>query len=737
MLTANPFSLVALWTLVRLLATSAVVGSVALGQADDTSWYQYVRAPSSTTVSPQGIIAQNTTGDVENPEGLIQGDSPTVLSRSSTSGDAPSLIVDFGQNVVGLLTIDFAGATNGSTGYPGIVLAFSETLEFLTNKSDFTRSYNAAGGDQAIVPSWTDQIAVKPDPYTWIDQFGCEYGSQVCSDGLHGFRYVRITLDSLSSDAPYTSSEGNVSISSVELQFVGFLGTPDTFTGWFECSDENLTQWWFDGAYTNEMVTATFLGNDTEPRNADSPSIEGKLVLQDGAKRDRDPYVGDLAVSALTAFLTHDVQEAARNVMEDLIQHQSTDGWIPPASINDYQLQLFDYPLWWVSCAWDYVYYTGNVSYIEAYYANLQLVLNNYYPSNTDNTTSLLVRPDGFGDFAFITRPGSAGYYSALYVLALNRAADLAGLVSGAENDAQTWRERAIAVSAGFVSQLWDASVGAFLDRNCTGAGCDAHAQDGNSLAVLAGVVAANSSEAAASLAYLSSANAYEYGNAFYDAGGNDITGCDGCSERVYAFISYFEMAARFEAGLASSALDQIRRTYGWMAAREPGGTFWEGIGADGTPYEGAYTSMAHGWSTGVVPLLSGYVLGVRPVGPGFAEWAVKPVVVADDDSDISWARGAVPTPSGPIQVSWVLDADTGALNISVDAPSGTSGTVSVPYNATAASGGDQAAQVLLDGQVVWTSTGSVEVSTATAADGYVSVQLEGGANHTVAYQNI
>lgn len=174
---------------------------------------------------------------------------------------------------------------------------------------------------------------MKHEPYKWQDVHGCEYGTQVCSDGLHGFRYVRIWLEALDSDAPYTTSSGSVSISSLELEWSAYLGTADTFTGWFECSDKSLTQWWFDGVHTVDMGTDVFLFNETEPRGASSPTLQGKQVIFDGAKRDRDPYVGDLAVSSRTSYLSHDFPEASINVLEDLALHQRSDGWIPPASM--------------------------------------------------------------------------------------------------------------------------------------------------------------------------------------------------------------------------------------------------------------------------------------------------------------------------------------------------------------------------------------------------------------------
>ena len=51
----------------------------------------------------------------------------------------PTIVVDFGINVVGFPQISFGGA---STNHPGVRLAFSETLEYLTEISDFTRSDN-------------------------------------------------------------------------------------------------------------------------------------------------------------------------------------------------------------------------------------------------------------------------------------------------------------------------------------------------------------------------------------------------------------------------------------------------------------------------------------------------------------------------------------------------------------------------------------------------------------------
>lgn len=110
---------------------------------EDTDWHKYVRSPSTSIVKPKSVLAANITGNVAFPNGLLNGSgSSTVLTRKETDDKIPSIVVDFGQNVVGIVSIKFSGSTNFSEGFPGLKLAFSETQQFLTNISDFTRSDN-------------------------------------------------------------------------------------------------------------------------------------------------------------------------------------------------------------------------------------------------------------------------------------------------------------------------------------------------------------------------------------------------------------------------------------------------------------------------------------------------------------------------------------------------------------------------------------------------------------------
>ncbi len=118
-----------------------------------------------------------------------------------------------------------------------------------------------------------------------------------------------------------------------------------------------------------------------------------------------------------------------------------------------------------------------------------------------------------------------------------------------------------------------------------------------------------------------------------------------------------------------AAMLDRIRGVYGGMV--ENGATsLWEvadtsmmgpglandlGLGRDRErrPYEGddmfaEAGSLCHGWSAVPIWTNMAYILGVRPLTPGFGSFAVEPHTCG-----LPAARGVVPTPHGPIEVRW------------------------------------------------------------------------------------
>jgi alpha-L-rhamnosidase len=110
----------------------------------------------------------------------------------------------------------------------------------------------------------------------------------------------------------------------------------------------------------------------------------------------------------------------------------------------------------------------------------------------------------------------------------------------------------------------------------------------------------------------------------------------------------------------------------GWANILARGGTYtwevWEPSDADGD-------SMSHGWGSNVLVEIQQSLLGVRPTAPGYASFAVSP-----PPSGLDWAGGTVPTPRGPIALSWRRPPSSGgAFVLDVTVPPNASATVALP----------------------------------------------------------
>jgi hypothetical protein len=260
-------------------------------------------------------------------------------------------------------------------------------------------------------------------------------------------------------------------------------------------------------------------------------------------------------------------------------------------------------------------------------------------------------------------------------------ASSIAGWL-GKTASGQAWTARIPGIAAKFSAAFWDKSAGAFKD---TTTGTVDHPQDGNVFAILAGL--ATKKQSLSALNELETKNKYAWGNSIDDNDTWDSPswGSD-AKERVYPFISYFELLARFGLGLDSSAVDLIRREWGYMAAHGPKTTMWETIGPYGGGPVDRHPSYDSGWSSGAAPALTEYVLGVAPATPGF-----KRVQLAPHPADVAWAKGDVPTPHGTIHVFWRYGA-TGDFIETVHTP--VAGTITVPFGGLATIDGRKIASV-------------------------------------------
>jgi hypothetical protein len=171
------------------------------------------------------------------------------------------------------------------------------------------------------------------------------------------------------------------------------------------------------------------------------------------------------------------------------------------------------------------------------------------------------------------------------------------------------------------------------------------------------------------------------------------------------------ELYAHFAADDDVNALNMIRDEWGYMIDSPIGtaSTMWEGYSNTGTltAYPSAYTSLAHGWSTGPTGALTTDVLGVSPTAPAGTAYQVVP-----HPGDLTHVEGALTVASGK-QILVSYDHDTaGDFSLRVDSSTdtGSTGVIAVPTWGSVRT-------VTVNGQVAWNGSAFVGAAGIGSAD--------------------
>jgi alpha-L-rhamnosidase len=476
---------------------------------------------------------------------------------------------------------------------------------------------------------------------------------------------------------------GDQIITSIERQVVSTDRAMGIRTGrvgfWAAAGDE------FDVAHPRVFSAsgATLLDDAFEgdvsldPARWDGPP---QPMLLDGAKRDRALGLADLAIAARAEYLSFGDWDWIGRLLVRIAAQQYADGKLPGGVLGTGAVapedgRLPDYSLWWVLAVADYVQQSADLDKLGELFPHVQAALT--WADRRRQPDGLL--PKGAGEDWYWWAQRGAGpttALNALYAGSLLAAANLADTLHR-DDLRDRYRQQASDVRDAINATLFDAPTGAYVDGDLR----DHHPLDGNALALLFGITGDDSPRASQVLGFLhdqlwTSAGTLvadrEYGSWAQDAA-------------IWPAYVYPEVEARFSLRDDANAIDLVRRTWGNMLAHDPASTFWEFATRDGGIRDGS-TSLAHGWSTGALPALSRWVLGIRPVRPGYADYVVDP-----HPGDLAWACGAVPSPAGPIRIAW--QEDGGSPTLWLDAPEGLSGTFIVPDGPSR--------EVLVDGQTV------------------------------------
>ena len=661
-----------------LLASTTSSGTAVLAAESPAASDPNNFAPASRTVKP--VSVHRTAGTVTTPENLVDGGSARLSGKDSY------VVLDFGKEVGGLVSLGFAGASaNGRQ----IGLAFSETAAFAGVESD--RSSQHFGSDGAIFAAVGGSGA-----YT------------MPKEKLRGgFRYLTLFL----------GTDGWVDVDDVTLQFTPDpdRANPRDYPNYFRSNDDLLNKLWYAGAYT--VQTNTIAPDTGRTRVAPNPGWQnsavigpGTSVLTDGAKRDRTVWPGDLGVALPTAYASLNDTKSSRNALEALYWLQRGDGMLPYAGPEISRLDSTEgdtyvsdtYHLWTLVGTGLYHRYTDDTNWVRWIWPRYVKAMD-FSLAKVDGTGLLNV--SGLLDWGRSFSPGHKITANALLYAALTSGAKLAD-AHGDTAHATTWRERAAAVKTAANAQLWNPATGLYRDVP----GAALHPQDGNSMAIWFGLT--DSPAKNASIVRALTANWTGIGAVTPEAG-----------NLVGTFTGSMELTARLMANDDVDALALMRRAWGFML-NSPNGTnstFWESFKYDGSPYYGnSYMSAAHGWATGPTNALTFFVLGLNPGDATHYDFVPHL-------GDLTHVEGNITTPKGAVHGTW--DYTPGTFTSKLTAPAGTTGRIGVPTY------GSSSVEITVNGATVW-SGGKFQpgagLSGGSADGAYVYLTGAAGGTYTV-----
>lgn len=297
MVPANPIRRLSLLLVASLLhgLTEACWGNTTCNGPADASfpgpWEQNMFSPESRTVFPTKILDSN--GTI-----LSKYPAPAHLDKNGSY-----LIFDFGQEVGGIVSLNYTASGTGSIG-----LAFTEAKNFTGLNSD-----ESNGGS-------TQDGALTFDVETKSKTEGTYTMPLAKMRG--GFRYLTITTTTNSTDF-------NVSIDglSTEITFQPSWPNLRAYGGYFHSSDALLNRIWYACVYTLQTNNIPPTTGRVWPAPSDTWSNDadlgpGQSVLVDGAKRDRAIWAGDLGISIPASLVGLGDFESSRNSLDILFLHQ-------------------------------------------------------------------------------------------------------------------------------------------------------------------------------------------------------------------------------------------------------------------------------------------------------------------------------------------------------------------------------------------------------------------------------
>jgi hypothetical protein len=368
-----------------------------------------------------------------------------------------------------------------------------------------------------------------------------------------------------------------------------FATTWDDDAAAFRCSDQMLNRIWELCRYS--IKATTFAG-----------------VYVDG-DRERIPYEADAYLNQLSHYATdHDFQ-MARDTFDWLMKHPTwPTEWAPH--------MVFMAHADWL--------HTGDTNWVGARFESLKtkLLLDRVRADGLVGSAAKHIKRDDIVDWPAGERDGyvftpANTVVNAFYLSALRRMIELAGALQQ-KTDAAAFATRERAAYKAFQKTFFDERRGVYRD----GEGTDHAALHANAFPLAFGLVPAENR-----------------------AGVLRFVEQRGMACSVYVAQYLMEGLFQNEAGTKALELMMAPGDRSWRHMVESGTTIsWEAWDQRYKPNQ----DWNHAWGAAPANLLPRFVLGAQPTAPGWRKVLIRP-----NPGTLAFAEGKIPTPRGPLQVSW------------------------------------------------------------------------------------
>lgn len=417
-----------------------------------------------------------------------------------------------------------------------------------------------------------------------------------------------------------------------------FLSQPVEYLGSFSCSDEELNRLYKSGRWSTQICMIT--------HHLDSPQHQEPI----------GDY-GDYLIADLVNY--HTMGNNTWLAKQDLRK------WAWVMENAKYQTFHTSYMFHWLQALLNYYDFTGDLNLLEELTPNVHAVIERFTSYLGKNGIVSEAPNYMFMDWARVhddKNPGISfschhppavigqGYMTALFHQALGDAIRISQL-TGDSTRVEKYEKLRKQVGESYEKELWNPERGLYRDGKPfvtsvstnkwmpADVAIESFSAQNNALATLAGLVPQERQTQVMEAAMTS-------------------TNWD-----VTPYFMHFVFNALDKADLfgkyAVRKMHEYKVIPETQTVREMG------------PEKGDYS---HGWVATPAYQMPSKILGVRPSSPGFSSVLIKP-----EPCVLSWAKGAVPTPRGKVDVSWRVEG--GKFTLDATVPFGTTARIEIPGN--------------------------------------------------------